>query len=328
MKLSSIGAGYRRALLPIFLIVMAAILLVIGLVMSSNNNKEYLETTATIVNIDEENLKTIISYVVNGVNYNNVELNAFDSSYSVGQVINILYNPADPTIVVIKHSTFLIVLLYAGAIVLLAGGVASIYFAIKSAKKGKDLSKKPVIVSDNRALDEMKKLYFSLDTYTHVKLRFFIEDENKNVLYEGKMIKHNLVGPHTYLFTDNVNHTEVEHKVGHVNQAESGSVTVSQGFTFDGVEIVKYFDANNIRINHGVSKHGLTYTIYHEDRLVATAVSSSRYVHEEDAEKHPVGSHFRLNQYFYQIEGFESYLDVIFIVLFKEALSPRLESVL
>ena len=52
MKLSSIGAGYRRALLPIFLIVMAAILLVIGLVMSSNNNKEYLETTATIVNID------------------------------------------------------------------------------------------------------------------------------------------------------------------------------------------------------------------------------------------------------------------------------------
>ena len=58
----------------------------------------------------------------------------------------------------------------------------------------------------------MQKLYFSLDQNTHVKLRFYIEDENRNLLYEGKMVKHNLIGPHTYLFIDHVNHKEELHK--------------------------------------------------------------------------------------------------------------------
>ena len=336
MKLNTLGNAYRRITFSVFLFVFAAILLVVALIMTNSSNKEgYVETTATIEEIipnqiDAETTiyQVFVNYVVDGTPYNHIEINSYDSSYAVGKEITILYDANNPANIVGKTSVFLIILLYALAALSAVGGVITTYLFIRSKSKEKEIKNAPLITSEGREIGEPQKLYFSLDKKTHVKLRFFMEDEFKNVLYEGKMIKHNLVGAHTYLFTDHVKHTETEHKVGHVNTAGSDSMTVSQGFTFDGVEITDYFNANNINVSYNISGNGFIINVQHNGQPVAKAITSSQYVHEEDAAEHAIASKFRFNQYFYQIEGQPSYVDVIFLVLFKEALSPRANSLL
>ena len=337
MKLNQVGNAYRRILWPIILFVIAIICGFGAFLLFKNANKGYLKTEATIVEIkvtpslnpeEPDEYQTFVDYEVDGVQYTHIDIKTYESSYKVGKVITILYNPNNPAEAIGKLSTFIPILLVSLSGAALVGGVVSIVFIVKSSKKKKALFEKPLITSEGREIGEMQKLYFSLDMKTHVKLRFYIEDEYKNLLYEGKMEKFNLVGAHTYVFTDNINHHEEEHKVGHVNDAQSGDITVSQGFTFDGVEMTEYLDANKISIEYGTEQGGISYNIYHEGQLVATAVSSSKYVHEEDAKNHPLISKFRLTNYFFQIKGQRSYIDVIFLVLFKEALSPRLSSLM
>ena len=320
-----------------FLFVLMIIFTVIAIFTLKNANKGFIETEATITNIVEtpsafpdepSTFQTFVDYFVEGVKYENIEINAYETGYKVGKVITILYNPENPSEAIAKVSAFIPILMIALAGLSLAGGVTAIVLMVRSSKKKKELVEKPVITSLGREIGEMQKLYFSLDMKTHVKLRFYIEDEYKNLLYEGKMEKFNLVGAHTYVFTDHINHHEEQHKVGHVNDAQSGDITVSQGFTFDGVEMTEYLDANKISIEYGTEQGGISYNIYHEGQLVATAVTSSKYVHEEDAKNHPMISKFRLTNYFFQIKGQRSYIDVIFLVLFNEALSPRLSSLM
>ena len=319
----------------VILFLLSAILIAVGTIMTLNSNKGYEKTDATIVEIntipgvgeEDDTYEVYVDYTVAGHNYTHVQLNTYDGSYRVGKTVQIMYDPSDPGKIVGTSPLWLIILCFALGAAAFVGGVAAIVNALKTAKRGKDLAKAPLIVSEGREIGEPEKLYFITDPHAHLKLHFTLEDESKHVLYEGLMTKHSPVGPHTYVFTDHVNHRETEHKVGHVNSASSGSYTVSQGFTFDGVEITTYFSANKIRVEHGVSKKvAVSIDIYHEDKLVGSADSSSQYAHDDDSEAHPIASKFRLNQYYYQIEGQKSYADVIFLALFKEALSPRFES--
>ena len=341
MKLNVIGNRYRQFVFVAILLFATVILTIISVVMTVNANKGYAETTATIAEIvpldvdgadAEEGIQYIVyvDYVVDGVSYTHKEINSYDSSYAVGKEIVIMYDPADPETIVAKNPVWLIILLYAGAGLCFAGTIAAIVYNVRVVKKAQSIKKNPAIMAKDRKLGEAKKMYFSWDTKTHVKLRYIIEDEKRNLLYEGKMTKHSLVGAHTYLFTDYVNNKEEEHKVGHVNEAESGSWTVSRGFTFDGVEMTEYLDANRIKIRYGAGQKGIaiSFDIFYEDKLIAKAETSSRYVHEDEEKEHAIASKFRLNQYFYQIEGQESYVDVIFLALFKEANAPRAGSLL
>ncbi len=338
MKLQTIGNHYRRFLLTVILTVIAAILLVAGILITKNANKGYIETTATIVDITSEQgidpedtvYHAYVDYTVDGTEYHHIALNTYDGTYKVGKQVTVMYNPQNPAEIVGKNPSWLPIVLFVAAGVLFVGAIASIVFAVRANKKAKDMAAKPVISDEGREMGAMQKLYFSWDTKTPVKMRFYIDDENRNLLYEGKMTHFNAVAPHTYLFVDHVNHAETEHKVGHVNEADSGSITVSQGFTFDGVEMNEYLTANHIRVTHGMSNQGiaLSFNIYFNDTLIATAESSSRYAHEDDKEAHPHASKLRLNQYFYEIVGQVSYVDVIFLALFRETQAPRLGSLL
>ncbi len=336
MRLSTIGNNYRRVTLTLVLFAVAAIMIAIGVFISMDALKGYNETTATITNIvetgsgDDVTHQVYVNYTVDGVEYTNKEIDAYDSSYAVGKQITILYDPNDPGTIIGKQPLWLFILLFGGGALCLAGGVASIVFALRSMKKARQLSKEPDINDAGREIKEVRKMYFALDRNTHVKLRFTIENEDRQLLYEGKMIKHSLFGPHTYLFSDYVRNQEKEHKVGHVNSAETDSFTVSAGFKFDGVEMTEYLDANRIEVKYGVGTKGVAMAcdIFYKGNFIAHAESSSPYVHEEDAAEHKVASAFRLNSYFFQIEGQEDYVDVIFLSLFREAISPRLSSLM
>lgn len=336
MKLHTLGNNYRRIAILVFLIVMAAILLVVGIIVGKCNKKDYAETTATIVEIiqngaDEDmTYEVYVDYTVDGTPYNHVKINTYESSYKVGKTITILYNPANPAQIVGKTASWLPIVLFIGAGVFAALFVVMIVLTIRAKGKTKELKANPTLEQEtDRTIGEPQKLYFAWDTKTPVKQRFYLEDEGRNLLYEGKMTKFNPVGAHTYLFTDHLRHTETEHKVGHVNSAGGEYTTVSQGFTFDDIEMTEYLDANHISVHYGVGQGvSMAFDIYMGDKLIAQAQSSSRYMHEDEQEAHPTASKFRLNQFFYTIDGQPSYADVIFLVLFKEATSPRMSSLL
>lgn len=335
MELHTLGNRYRRIMITLILGVMTVLLLVVGIVMLSNKKDNYIETTATISEISEvgtgEDLtyEVFVDYTVDGHRYEHVQLNTYEGSYKVGKEITILYDPANPSVIEGKTSGVIIILLFAGAAVCAVIAVVNIVNTIRSIKKKKEIGSAPVISESGRTIGEPTKMFFAWDTKTHVKLRFYLEDSNRALLYEGKMTKMNPVGANTYVFTDHKRQTETEHKVGHVNSAGSEYTTVSEGFTFDGVEMTEYLDANKIHIQYGKGQGvSISYDIYMGDKLIARAQTTSRYMHEDEQEAHPVASKFQLNQYFYSIEGQRDYADVIFLALFKEALSPRLSSMM
>ena len=336
MNLHTIGNRYRRITMIVFLFILAAILVVIGVMVTSKRKTDYVETQATIVELketgtDEDNMTydVFVDYTVNGVKYEHVQVDSYSSGYAVGKQITVLYDPSNPAVIVGKTSEFVIILLFAGAAVCAVGGVALIVHTVKSLRKTKNLGANPDITAAGREIGEPEKLFFALDPENHVKFRFYLEDADRHLLYEGKMTKLNPVGANTYVFTDHVRHTETEHKVGHVNAAEGQNVTISQGFTFDGVEVTEYLDANKITVRYGKGEGiSIGYEIFFGGQLIARAHTASRYMHEDEKEAHPVASRFKLNQYCYEIEGQRDYVDAIFLALFKEALAPRLESMM
>jgi len=335
MKLSSIANGYRRIFIVIFCFVMAAILGFAGVIVARNSQKEYAETQATIVEIttdyigDDITHDVYVDYEVDGVAYNHVHYSGYKDSYTEGQTITILYEVDHPENTGEESPSWLKYLLFAVAVVFLAAGVAAIVIQVRNSAKTKAVMNAPDITDAGREIGEPKKLYFSLDPKTHVKLHFYIEDESKNVLYEARMTKHGIGVPHTYVFTDHMNHTSATHKVGLVNSAEVNGWKVSQGFTFDGVDIARYFEANHIDVQYAVEGKGFRLAVSHNGKRIADAITASRHVHEEDAAKHKIESSLmRFNNYYFRIEGQPSYIDVIFLVLFKEAISPRADSLL
>lgn len=336
MKLSSIATGYRRIFIVIFCLVMAALLVVGGILVTNNSKKEYKETQGTIVEIVREDIgedtsyNVYVDYEVDGVAYHHVKYwGDYKNTFAVGQTITVLYDVEHPDTTGSDNPPWLKYFLFVAAGVFFVVGVVAIVLKIRGSAKGKAMEKAPVITDEGREMGEMQKYYFSLDPKTHVKLHFYLEDENKNVLYEALMTKHGIGVPHTYVFTDHVRHTETEHKVGLVNSAETSGWKVSQGFTFDGVEISRYLDANGISVNYALESKGFRLAIAHNGKHIADAITSSRRVHEENAAEHKTeASLMRFNNYYYRIEGQSSYIDAIFLVLFKEAISPRADSLL
>ena len=319
----------------LFFAFMAAALIVIGIVVSSRSKKGYVETTATIVELveysagEDVTYEVFVNYTVDGVLYEHVELNSYSGSLQEGKEITILYDPSNPSKIVGKSSSWLPILLFAGGALFAAIAVVVIVNTVRSIKKAKAIAEKPTIEDTGRTMGEPEKLFFAWDTSTHVKLRFYLEDANKVLLYEGKMTKFNVIGAYTYLFRDILRHKEEEHKVGHENSAGSENTTVSSGFTFDGVEMTEYLDANRITVNYGVgSGVSMAYDIFFNGKKIAHAETTSRYMHEDEAAAHPIASKFRLNQYFYEVEGQREYADIIFLALFKEAQTPRLSSLM
>ena len=149
-----------------------------------------------------------------------------------------------------------------------------------------------------------------------MKQAFFLEDENGNVVYEGKMTKFSLFGASPFEFINHVTNKSEEHKVGKTVTIEQGGndlisfMSKRSYFKYDDKKIWDYLHDLGIRIDSKVStsKIGMTYEVSFEGKPLATIASSSL-----------KGKSIITTDMYYDVTCEEKDLDLAFLVAFSIA---------
>ena len=147
-----------------------------------------------------------------------------------------------------------------------------------------------------------------------IKQAFFLEDENGNAVYEGKMIKFSLFGASTFELLNHITNKTEEHKIGKTITIEQGGndfvsfMSKRSYFKYDGKKIWDYLHDLGIRIDSKPSRNklGMTYDISFEGSNIATISTSS-----------PKGKSFITTDLYYDITCEEKDLDLVFLVAFS-----------
>ena len=148
------------------------------------------------------------------------------------------------------------------------------------------------------------------------KQAFYLEDENGNTVYEGKMTKFSLLGASPFEFVNHITNKTEEHAIGKtitVGQGDGGLISVLSKrsyFKYDGKKIWDYLHDQGIRINSGVSGHkiGMSYDVTNRGEPLATIANSS-----------PKGKSIFTTDLYYDVICEEKDLDLAFLVAFSIA---------
>ena len=149
-----------------------------------------------------------------------------------------------------------------------------------------------------------------------IKQAFFLEDENNNLVYEGKMTKFSLFGASPFEFINHLTNKEEVHKVGKTVTIEQGGndwisfMSKRSYFKYDDKKIWDYLHEMGIRIDSQLSgnKIGMTYEVSFEGNPIATICSSS-----------PKGKSLITTDIYYDVTCEEKDLDLVFLVAFAIA---------
>lgn len=149
-----------------------------------------------------------------------------------------------------------------------------------------------------------------------IKQTFFLEDENENIVYEGKMTKFSLFGASPYEMINHITNKTEEHKIGKTITIEQGGndfvsfMSKRSYFKYDGKKIWDYLHDLGIRIDSKLSKNkiGMTYDITFEGKPLATIATSS-----------PKGKSIITTDMYYDVTCEEKDLDLVFLVAFSIA---------
>ena len=148
------------------------------------------------------------------------------------------------------------------------------------------------------------------------KQAFYLEDENGNTVYEGKMTKFSLLGASPFEFVNHVTGKMEEHKVGKTVTVEQGNggllsmLSKRSYFKYDGQKIWDYLHDQGIRIDSGISgkKLGMSYDVTFKGAPLATIANSS-----------PKGKSIFTTDLNYDVTCEEADLDLVFLVAFSIA---------
>ncbi len=163
---------------------------------------------------------------------------------------------------------------------------------------------------------ETKSYFFTIDK-KFFKQGYVMYDENKEKMYEAKMLKWTLFRPFVFQFINHKTSDSVEHKVGHTLtiQEENGGImdmfSTKSSFKFDGKDIWDYLHDKGVRINSQIMSGsiGMTYTVTYKGIDVATISMAS-----PSGKKRIIVSDFSFN-----IETEDEYLDLAFLCAFAFA---------
>lgn len=151
------------------------------------------------------------------------------------------------------------------------------------------------------------------------KQAFYLEDENGNTVYEGKMLKFTLLGAAPFAFVNHITGKTEEHKVGKTVTVEQGGGPLSalskrSYFKYDGQKIWDYLHDQGVRIDTGVSgkKLGMSYDVTYKGAPLATVATSS-----------PKGKSFITTDLYYDVTCEEKDLDLAFLVAFSIAMTNQ-----
>lgn len=314
----------------IIIAVIAAVTLCIGVWLTFFHSVNFEKTTATIVSIendpdyvtdpnivnDERNIVTV-RYTVDGREYTRV-LDSDSPAYHVGGKVVINYDPEDPA-AIHSGSGFGIYAMIAGGGVLLILAL----FKIKSwaaVKRLKEQNGETVYAPSEKGGE--RELYFISDLGTP-RAGHRIEDKNGRVLYEARMTRFTVASPFGFDFIDHEHNKVTPHLVGHAEEIDRDSIIFDNNYTlsFDGKDIWKHLRDSGVTLNSRFGRAGgimPSYSICRDGAEIAYAESTSRYVHEEDAEEHRVMSKIPA-QGFCRVYTREKNLDLLFTVLLAMA---------
>ena len=150
-----------------------------------------------------------------------------------------------------------------------------------------------------------------------IKQAFFLEDENENMVYEGKMTKFSLFGASPFEMVNHITNKTEEHKIGKTVTIEQSNgidiidfLSKRSYFKYDGKKIWDYLHDLGIRIDSKLSgnKVGMTYDITFEGKPLATIATSS-----------PKGKSLITTDLYYDVTCEEKDLDLVFLVAFSIA---------
>ena len=150
-----------------------------------------------------------------------------------------------------------------------------------------------------------------------IKQAFFLEDENGNMVYEGKMTKFSLFGASPFEMVNHITSKTEEHKIGKTVTIEQNNgidiidfLSKRSYFKYDGKKIWDYLHDLGIRIDSKLSgnKVGMTYDITFEGKPLATIATSS-----------PKGKSIITTDLYYDVTCEEKDLDLVFLVAFSIA---------
>ena len=318
--------------LKIFAAIIAVVAIGFGVYSTFFQSSGYEETTATIVSIEEDpnyvpdpdtvnDVQYIVTakYTVDGKEYTRT-LDSYDPSYQVGGEVKIKYDPKDPS----KISSGFGIGLYA----MIAGGVILIIIIFVTVKKKASVKKIKEINGEftfaPSVKGEERALYFLTDLGT-AKAGHHLEDKDRRVVYEAKMTKFSPLSAFEFDFIDHENNKTTPHLIGHTEEMDWNSILIDNNytFTFDGKDVWKQLRSLGVTIDSRIGGgEGVmpAYTIRRDGEELAYAESTSRYVHEEDAEAHKVAGKMPV-QGFYRVRTREQNLDLLFVILVAMARS-------
>ena len=318
--------------LKIIAAIIAVLALAFGVYSTFFQSAGYVDGTATIVSIEEDpdyipdpdkkndvQYIATVKYTVDGKEYT-AKLDSYDPSYKVGGDVKIKYDPNDPAKLTSGFG-FGIYLMIAGGVILLL----LLFLTVRKKVSVKNLKEtNGEITYAPSEKGEERELYFLTDIGT-VKVGHRLEDRDRNVIYEAVMTKFSPLSAFEFDFIDHENGKTTPHLVGHTEETEWNSLLIDNNhtFTLDGKDVWKQLRSVGVSINSrfgGGEGVNPTYTILRDGEEIAFAETTSRYVHEEDAEEHSIASKIP-TQGFYRVHTSEKNLDLLFTVLVAMARS-------
>lgn len=320
----------RGPRLKIFAGILALICLVAGVYFTFFQSKGFAETTATIVDFEEDYSGEdtvywpIVEYTVNGQTYTE-KLDLASGTDRIGKEVTIMYDPENPEVI---HGNGAV------GIYFIVVSVVILVIIVISTIKGRQDKKQTEELQElggfrGYALHEEgeeRELYFLTDLGTP-KYGHRLEDSSKRVLYEAKMTNFSLVSAHKFDFIDHEHGKSTPHLVGHEEESQWDSILIDNHYTFDfdGVDVWKHLKQNGIKVESGFTAGeativGTKYRIFRDGVEIGRAEQTSQYPHEEDAAQHKVGKAIPI-QGFFRVWTKEQNLDLLFITLMAFARS-------
>ncbi|MBQ9355188.1 MAG: DUF3592 domain-containing protein [Clostridia bacterium] len=313
-----------------FFVPLGIILVVFGIIMFGINTDEYLETDGKITAVtqveaisnEDENSEpeydVDITYSVDGKEYNGTFSN-LTGKYSIGEDIKVYYDPANPEKISNGKISplFAFALIAVGVVVLIFG----VYKTVKAFKKSKELGS---IASFPSAKFEgfknsagVTEYYFRFDG-NGLKPGYIVEDANRKVLFEGKMLKQALVGARPYEFHNYVTGKVENHEIGHiVTQTYNEEIfSAKSWFKFDGKNIWDFLHEKGIRISTNLSSKFpyIIYDVAQNGLPLARIETSSVYVHEDEEAQHKLN--IPTGNMYYRFWTASYDMEILFLTIF------------
>ena len=303
------------------------VLIIFGVIMYSFRSETMLETTGTITSVVDDSTETNkkeydigFTYVVDGKTYENMFEN-LPGEYTVGEPITVYYAAENPEMITNSKTSGAVALAMvgAGAVSIVLG----ILMSLKAFRKSKELDQAvpknvPPVDFDNYKFTKGVQEYYCRFDGNSLSPGYIVEDEDRKILYEAKMVKNSLVGARIFEFTDHTTGRTAQHEVGHtVTQSYNNEFfSVSSWFKFDGQNIWDVIHDRGIRMNTDLTSK-FPYVIYEvsrNGRALARIETSSIYVHEDEEAQHKIA--VPGGKYYYRIWTDSEDLESLFLAIF------------